>query len=392
MRVSLLTTSISQSAGGLFDAVRYLAKALVRCPGVSVNVLALEDEHRGCDLPFWDGVPVQMARVSGPSAFRYGRGLIGMLRGARPDLVHVEGLWTYPSLACRLYSHDGNRKPYIVSPHGMLDPWALRHSAWKKRLAGFVYQNGHLAHAACIHAVSESEALSIRALGFRNPVCVIPNGVEMPVQSGSADPEWSRAVPESARVLLYLGRLHPKKNLVNLLKAWKLLESSGSGPAAEWHLVIAGWDEGGYAATLAGLCEELAVPRVHFVGPQFGPRKSATFRRASAFILPSLSEGLPLTILEAWAHGLPVIMTGQCNLPLGFEAEAAIPIETDPAAIAAGMTALFSASPDRLRDMGRRGCSLAATQFCWQSIASRMQEVYEWILEGGARPNCVLKN
>ena len=96
----------------------------------------------------------------------------------------------YPSLASRRWSRRVCR-PYLVSPHGMLDPWAVRHAAWKKRVAGWWFENAHLAGAACLHALTASEARAIRAYGLTNPICVVPNGVDLPRQTAFPRPAWA---------------------------------------------------------------------------------------------------------------------------------------------------------------------------------------------------------
>src|SRR4030095_11103730 len=96
-------------------------------------------------------------------------------------------------------------RPYLVHPHGMLDAWGLQNSGSKKLIAAWLYENQHLREAACLRALSEAETRSIRAYGLRNPICVIPSGVDLP------DLSASNANSESAnpKTLLYLGRLHP---------------------------------------------------------------------------------------------------------------------------------------------------------------------------------------
>lgn len=387
MKVCMLTASVSQRAGGVFDGVRRLAQSLrAAATGLNVSVFGLQDPDTERDLPSWDGIPVFAGRVAGPRAFGYCPKLLRTLREETPDLLHVHGLWMYPSVACLRWAAEA-RRPYIVSAHGMLDGWALRKSAWKKRLAACLYENRHLRGATCLHALTGAEAQAIRGYGLPNPICVIPNGVDLPGDDGPAPP-WANRIPENARVLFYLGRLHPKKALPNLLRAWATLKPEVPYPA--WRLVVAGWDQGSHAAELRRLSEELALSQaVHFVGPQFGPEKASSFRRADAFILPSHSEGLPVSVLEAWSYALPVLMTAQCNLSEGFGAGAAIRIEPDPASIAAGLRKMFAMPSSEWQAMGDRGRLLVAERFSWPKIAMQMKGVYDWVLGGGPKPACI---
>ena len=210
--------------------------------------------------------------------------------------------------------------------------------------------------------------------------------------------------------------------------------------------MVAGWDQGGHEAELKRLCREIGVSEasvsveeflsdssqehpgpqgklatvidaplqatsgraeavtpyrssdllssvskssVLFVGPAFGDQKDALLRRADAFILPSFSEGLPMSVLEAWSYRLPVLMTDHCNLPEGFAAEAAIRIGTDVESIAEGLNQLLQSTIPDLQSIGRNGRSLVESQFTWPQVAAQMKEVYEWVLGGGAVPDCV---
>src|SRR5262249_14830197 len=105
--------------------------------------------------------------------------------------------------------------------------------------------------------------------------------------------------------------------------------------------------------------------------------------------LPSLSEGLPMTVLEAWSYAKPVLMTPECNLPEGFSADAALRIGSSAYQIAAGLNQLFEMSDDDRAAMGTRGRTLVARQFSWPRIGEQMRTVYEWALSGGPRPESV---
>jgi poly(glycerol-phosphate) alpha-glucosyltransferase len=129
---------------------------------------------------------------------------------------------------------------------------------------------------------------------------------------------------------------------------------------------------------------------VIFFGPAFGDDKKSLLRNADAFILPSFSEGLPMSVLEAWSYKLPVVMTPECNLPEGFAAEAAIRIETGTESIFQGLNSLFSMSASDLQAMGARGRSLVEERFTWKTVAAQMREVYDWMLGGGNVPSSVI--
>jgi glycosyltransferase involved in cell wall biosynthesis len=379
-RLIALIPWTSRSAGGLFDAVRNLALEMEEQRRYSTSVVGLDDPSAELDRPLWGRIETTAMRVRGPHAFGYAPDLSRTLRSKNPDLIHVHGLWMYPSVAANHWSRSG--KPYVVSPHGMLDPWALENSRWKKRAAGAIYENRHLRGAACLHALNHAEADAIRAYGLSSPICMIPNGVELPEKPRKSD-------VRETNTLLYLGRLHPKKGLTMLIQAWATVRKAAE--ATGWRLAVAGWDQNGHRSVLEALASNLgASSTISFPGPQFGEAKAEYFRTASAFILPSLSEGLPISILEAWSWGLPAVLTPQCNLPEGHQAGAAIVVESTVESIVAGLNRLFSMSNGEREAMGALGRRLVEDKFQWSQVARQMTEVYDWILGFGPQPACVM--
>jgi glycosyltransferase involved in cell wall biosynthesis len=264
----------------------------------------------------------------------------------------------------------------------------LHHSHWKKIIAGFAFERRHLENAACIHAINQAEAASIRAFGLKNPICIIPNGVEVRASdAANRTPPWAAHIVRGRKVLLYLGRLHPKKGLSILLRGWKKASERGKG----WILVIAGWDQGGHRWELEQLTRELKIAdSVQFTGPLFGEARDTAYQFADAFVLPSLSEGQPLVVLEAWSHARPVIMTPQCNLPQGFEKRAAIRMSPTVEGAARALEELFALEGSALEEIGRRGRELVIDNFSWSQIASQMFTVYKWLLGRSTPPNCVV--
>jgi poly(glycerol-phosphate) alpha-glucosyltransferase len=376
MKVGFLVSSVSRDAGGVYESVRGLAKA-VASTKASVGVFGISDEQSARDSQEWRPLSVQTFRPQ-LRAWGYANQLVPALLGADLDVLSVHGLWKYCSVASRRW-HKRMARPYVVHPEGMLEPWALRNARWKKRIAALFYENQHLREAACLRALSEAEALSFRTQGLPNPVCVIPNGVDLPELSESNAGSRSH----NRKTLLYLGRLHRKKNVVNLIHAWNHMFSSQACKNDSWLLTIAGWDQSDYESELKRIA---AVPSIVFLGPQFGAEKSECYRMCDAFILPSLSEGLPMTVLEAWAYAKPVLMTPECNLPEGFSAHAALRVGPEPKEIADGLRSIIEMTDNDRRAMGARGRDLVATKFSWARVGEQMRAVYDWVLRGGTPP------
>ena len=327
MKVGFLVSSISRQAGGLFEGVRGLAKA-VASTNTHVRVFGIRDEQSAVDLQEWQPLSVQTFRPR-LRAWGYSNQLVPAMLNADLDILSVHGLWKYCSVGSQRWRRRTGR-PYVVHPHGMLDSRALRNGRWKKQIAAALYENQHLRGAACLPALSEARStIDAVGCGLRNPLCVIPNGVDLHDLSKAN----GKGQSESRRTLLSVGRLHPKKNISNLIRAWNqpltlnvAPEIIGSSPSRD-----------GIRAAESKLKSIADGASVVFLGSQSGAEKSECYRTCDAFILPSLSEGLPMTVLEAWAHAKPIMMTPKCNLPEGFEANAALRIGTTSEEIAAGL-------------------------------------------------------
>ena len=391
MKVGLLTASISRLSGGLLSAMSPLAAELASgC--ADVEVFAGRDAFTDSDLAYWTGVSPRLFATRPPRFLGYMPRISQELLASDLDVLHSHGIWTYPSIAASIWrKRTGGAE--VISPHGMLDAWALKNSSWKKRIAGWGYENRHLHGASCIHALCAAEYQSIRDYGLTNPVAIIPNGVDLPDKAPPpGQPLWAADVPVGQKVVLFLGRLHPKKGLSQLLKAWSTLAANGQ-QHHPWHLVVAGWDQQGYRIELERLSVDLGISRhVHFVGPVYGDEKAASFAFADAFVLPSFSEGLPMAILEAWAYEMPVLMTPHCNIPEGFEAAAAICMEPEPDDIAHGLRQLFALSDVERQALGERGRTLVEKRFSWDSVAGQMCDVYKWLLGDGPKPPSVVES
>jgi glycosyltransferase involved in cell wall biosynthesis len=388
MKLALLTSWMSHRGGGVFEVVRRIAPTLGALPEFEVSVFGLAEHGKPSGCVDWDGVPAAILPTSGPQAIGYAPQLVRELVKAGVDLLHVHGLWMYPSVASLSWSR-ATARPYVITPHGMLDGWALDNSRWKKRIALWAFEGRHLRGAACLHALCQPEADAFRALGLRNPICIVPNSVNLSCVSTDRNGTDSHPV----RTVLFLGRLHPKKGLANLLTAWSRFEKRRGLSGGEWQLAVVGWDQGGHEEYLRNLASQLGVAEsVHFHGPLFDAEKHAAFRDASAFVLPSVSEGLPMVVLEAWSHGLPVLMTRQCNIPEGLAAGAAVEITPECDGILQGLRTLAAMTDFDRFEMGRRGLQLVAKRFSPEQVAGAMRDVYRWLVRAGPRPACVVND
>jgi glycosyltransferase involved in cell wall biosynthesis len=309
--------------------------------------------------------------------------LAGLIRQAAA--VHIHGIWQeHIFMASSLAS--ANRKPYLVSAHGMLEPWAFRSKGWKKRLYWEIVEKQHFRSAHCLRALTFAEREQYRELGLRAPVAVIPNGVTVPA-SISAEPFW-QLYPglREKKILLFLGRLHPKKGVHLLCDTWTRLRRD----FPDAHLVLAGPDSEGLAAALSEkLNQSGAGSQVTFTGMLRGDQKWAALAAASVFLLPSYSEGFSVAALEAMGAGAPVILSAQCYFPEVLEYGCGWVIEPEPASLENALRECLELPAERLHHMGTEGRRLVAERFSWPAIGERTANVLDWLLGGGPAPDCV---
>ncbi len=385
LRVAQLSRTPSRRDGGIFFALAGLLPALARSgSGLSFAGFGAQDPDSAVDVAQWAPVPTHTFPAWPPRSFAYAPGLLSALRDFAPDVLHVHGLWSYASVACLQVARKDDR-PYVISPHGMLDPGALRFSPGKKRIASLLFQREHLERAAVVHALSLVEARGIRAAGYSGAIAVLPNGVDLPPPRSNLPPPPA-ADANRPRTLIFVGRIHPKKGLAALVDAWIPFSARGACGEA-WRLVIAGWNEVSHEETLRARVRAAgADDRVVFAGPLWGEAKARALREADAFVLPSLSEGLPMSVLEAWAAGLPALITPACNLPEGVAAGAAIEVTADAAGIHAGLETL-AGLPDSTREaMGNSARRLVEARFAWPAIAANMIRLYQAVAAGSPPP------
>ncbi|PSQ92334.1 MAG: glycosyl transferase family 1 [Proteobacteria bacterium SW_6_67_9] len=388
MNVAFLTPSVSRALGGIFEIERELAHSLIADTPAEVEVFGLRDEHTAADLPSWDPIQPRVFDVRGPSAFGYAPGLVDALCAAPADVLHLHALWMYTSVASLRWARRTG-KPHVVTINGMLDPWAVENSRWKKRLAGWVYENANLREAACLQVNTDAECEALRDYGIDTPACIIPNGVVLPVDEGVAPPPWANRAGSGSKVLLFLGRLHPKKGLEELIDGWHRAQQASTDDNA-WELMLVGWDDGGYEAELRRQVRRLHLSdSVNFLGPRFGDEKEAAFHHADAFILPSHSEGLPMAVLEAWSHRLPTLISPACNLPDGREAGAALSVAPSADSVAETLAHLWQRPASELTHMGEQGRALVERKFTWPRVAQQLYAVYQWVAGHSPRPDCV---
>ena len=295
------------------------------------------------------------------------------------DVIHHHGVWLRCTNDVATYASKHNI-PYVISPRGMLEPWALNRSKWVKKFAWKLYAQKCCEGASAFHATAESEAESIRRLGLTQPIVVLPNGVDL------AEIRGQRAeVGSQKKTALFLSRINPKKGLPMLLDAWKRVAPE------DWRLVIAGNDDSQHLPIVESKIKELKLEcSVEIVGPLFGEDQVRAYQNADVFVLPSYSENFGIVVAEALGHQLPVLTTTGCPWKELETEQCGWWVEPTPTGVELGLQRVFSATDVERQEMGVRGRFLVESKYQWPSIAERMLTFYEWLLKGGKQPDFVI--
>jgi len=261
----------------------------------------------------------------------------------------------------------------------MLGAAALDYSRWKKMLFDLALQRSALAAASCIHATSEAEYNEVRANKYANPVAIIRNGVEVPSLAAMPKPDCRR------RSVLSLGRLHPKKGLERLVRAWKAVETD----YPQWDLHIKGPAEVGHDLVLETLVSELKLERVHISGAVTGVEKWRAYRDADIFVLPTRHENFGMTVAEALVSEVPVICSKGAPWGGVVEKRCGWWVDQGVEPLSAALRESMSHPREDLIEMGKLGRQWMVTEFSWNSVARDMLDVYKWLTKGGEPPATV---
>jgi len=390
MKIIHVTASLSRFGAGVSQAAWDLARE-TSAQGHDVRFVGICDKFTGVDQYNMLTGSYRACKPAFPRRFCYSAEMGEILKeeATGADIIHSHGLWLYPGLAARRQA-DTFQIPRILSVHGMLEPWAFRHHAWKKRLAWRLFEHGNLRTATCLHATSRQEVASIRSHGFSNPVAIIPHGIETACYRSPDETPFVRDLREELagqRIILFLSRLHPVKGPDHLLEAWRRLAVRFPG----WRLVMAGPDVEGYRDKLELQVHKSGLDgRVTFIGPVFDADKYALLAAAELFVLPSHTENFGLVVMEALAAGVPVITTKGAPWADLVTHRCGWWVEQGVDSLAIAMENALCMSMDDLRDMGCRGRHLTENYYARSALTERMIAAYQWMCSGKDRPDGII--
>lgn len=357
MKVLHVAIDIPPASGGPTRSIKGLSRALSRS-GIDVGLLVLHG------LDKFDN-PCGVKVYYGESGVDVGE----VLR--QYDIVHIQGMW-HPGLHKVVAYCRKIGLPYVISPRGSLDPWALSVKPLRKRIARILYQDRDLRGAAAIHATAEAEAEHIREAGFRNNIIISPNGVDVP---GCLEPQEENVYGK--KTALFLSRLHPGKGLLALAEAWAKVRPQG------WVMRVVGPDSYGHKAEVVSKLRLLGIEgEWQFRDMVDDVEKWKEYAAADLLVHPSVSENFGITIAEGLASGLPVICTKGAPWSDIVERKCGWWIDVGAEPLSVALREALSYDTEKFQDMGRRGRKLVEDKYTWDAVSDAMIKGYKEVLNG----------
>lgn len=339
------------------------------------------DVEIGVETDF-DGVPVTYFPVHAPRFWETSLPLGRALRAdsGKFDLVHIHSLYMYHDRAAAQAARQ-NGVPYVIQPHGSMDPYIWKRHRARKAIFEWWFQNRALEQAAALVYTTEDE-WKLAAPVARNPRGFIaPNGVDTDEFAHlPAKGSFRAKYPEigDRPIILFLGRLNFKKGLDLLAPAFGKVLAAGH----DAHLVLAGPDDNMADKMRGWLADANALDRATFTGMIVDDERLGAFSDAAMFVLPSYSENFGIAVIEAMACKLPVVISDAVNIwPDIKAADAGLVSPCDVDATARNMIELLE-NPARAQKIAENGVKLVEDIYSWDGVASALEKGYEDVLAG----------
>lgn len=383
MRVLQTIQEFGVHKGGISSSTYELISAMHKT-GSHVDLLTLDikdknDRQTGCGEEW-----IKVLPNDAKTPYGYSDNIKNFLAQSEYDIYHTNGLWLHCNHATCAAARGKNR-PYIITPHGMLYPNALRRSYWKKWPLIQLCFRQDIKAASCIHATCRQEMEHVRGFGYSGPIAVIPNLINLPdyINDIASNKKYSYGTGKPFR-FGFLGRLHPIKKIENLLYAISELPKDSS-----CELIIVGSGDEAYMNFLKTEILRLGLKNVNFKGFLSGREKYEELARLTCLFLPSDSENFGMIVTEALSVKTPVM----ASLGTPWEDLNAYRCgwwtDRNPDNIADIMQTIMNMSTAELAEMGNNGTRLVNEKYGAEKVACQMKALYEWLYSGGSQPDFV---
>lgn len=290
------------------------------------------------------------------------------------DIYHIQGIWLYSGYITARYARRLGC-PYLITLHGTLYPEALAKSSFKKKTSLFFYQRQQLQQAACIHATCREEMEHYRALGFTNPVAVLPYPME-------CDDKAESLYPRDIKRIGYLGRVHPRKRVERLIEIWARLNEPGE-------LLIMGEGDPGYMSFLKKAVKRLNLKKVRFEGFVTGEKKNRLLASLTCLVVPSDFENCGIITPEALLQEIPVIASTGSPWQDLETYRCGRWVNNDVDTLTEAVREVLSLDKEELQAMGKRGRQLVLDKYSVDVVSRQMEELYTWVAGQGDKPGFV---
>ncbi len=368
-----IVPAISNESSGPSYSVTNLCQALIN-QGIDITLAALDWEHLDNPPAFLRTFNIGIAPRKLGSSPDMKRWLDAQVKSKNIDVIHSHGMWQMNALYAGWVTKNSNIE-FVVSPRGAFSKWAMHNGSWSKKLFWPLLQKPAFKKVACFHATAYEEYQDIRRMGFKQPVAIIPNGIDIPIVE-------NKKSTATIRTLLFLGRIHPVKGVDLLLRAWGCVQDD----MPDWRLLIVGSDDGyhqasGYLEKMRTLSNQIGLERVEFAGKLEGADKWSAYKKSDLYVLPSHSENFGMTVAEALISETPAIVAR--GAPWGglVEKNAGWWIDNGETPLVECLREALLLPPEKLHAMGKHGRQWMEAEFTWPHIGWKMSETYRWLLD-----------
>ena len=373
MKILTFISSLDINSGGPSRSVPMLVKGLVEF-GVDVTLMTIRSKNM--NVHALEGTTARL-KVLEPSFTR--KEITRYLKDEKFHLIQIQSMWDWPYHKVMVEARKLGI-PYIVTPRGMLEPWSLSQKKWKKKLAWWLYQRNDVQKSVCVFTTAKMEAEHVTNLGITTCKAVIPNGIE------TDSYPCKTSVDVVKKQVLFLSRVHVKKGIEVLFEAWKQIHPDYE----DWQLLVIGNGEAEYIHSLENRVECLGLKEsIKILPPVFGNDKIQIYQESALFCLPSYSENFGMAIAEAMSCGTPVITTTNCPWNILNDTKTGWCIDLNVDNLKRALREALSMNPTELYDMGQKASKLIYENFDYRNVTRKTLKLYEWLLNGGEKPEFV---